>query len=269
MSEVSATRDTLKEARARLQLPLRSLQGMARRAELDSATQFVADACDWLYRAEQEIDDPAQHEPVTQGIRRSMECLGRALGVLEASKDDPATPDEITESVARALALLYPVAQGRMRRRRAVMLGGPEQLREPIAYVPAAPKPPQTRSSAAPGPRQRPNRRGTPRATLEVDIGLLSDSHFYTGLSMDVSKGGLFVATYDPLPPGSLLTLFFVLPSGAAVEAPGTVRWTRAGNEDTPPGMGVAFETLSEAARAAIASFCEQRTPLYHDSADD
>jgi uncharacterized protein (TIGR02266 family) len=149
------------------------------------------------------------------------------------------------------------------------MLGEPG-LDAPLAFVPKAPEPPKRRTSSIPtGAQRSKNRRGTPRAMLEVDIGLLSHSHFYTGLSMDVSKGGLFVATYEPLAVGTLVTLFFVLPNGEAVEAPGTVRWTRQGSEDSAPGMGVAFETLNKKAREAIASFCEQRSPLFHDSADE
>src|SRR5690606_21882851 len=104
---------------------------------------------------------------------------------------------------------------------------------------------------------------------LEVDVGLLSHSHFYTGLSMDLSKGGLFVATSEPLPVGTLLTLFFILPTGAVVEAPGTVRWSRSEQPDLPAGMAVAFEELGADARRAVATFCLWRTPFIHESADD
>jgi hypothetical protein len=68
---------------------------------------------------------------------------------------------------------------------------------------------------------------------------------------------------------GTLVTLFFVLPSGEAVEAPGTVRWARIAKSGAPPGMGVAFDELGPQARRAIAAFCERRSPLFHDSGDD
>jgi uncharacterized protein (TIGR02266 family) len=99
-------------------------------------------------------------------------------------------------------------------------------------------------------------------------MGLLSDSHFYSGLSMDVSKGGLFVATYQALPVGTVLRLFFVLPDGTAIEAPGTVRWTRGEEGETPPGMGIAFRKLSEAARRAIDRYCEHRPALFHEEGE-
>lgn len=67
----------------------------------------------------------------------------------------------------------------------------------------------------------------------------------------------------------TLVTLYFVLPSGVAVEAPGIVRWTRDATDTTPPGMGIAFENLSDKARSAIADYCLQRTLLYHDTGDD
>jgi uncharacterized protein (TIGR02266 family) len=103
------------------------------------------------------------------------------------------------------------------------------------------------------------------RVYIEVDIGMLSQSNFYTGISLDVSQGGVFVSTYQPSPPGTQVSLYFVLPSGHSVQAEGTVRWTRAASEDSTPGMGVAFTALSEADAHAIAEFCAGRAPFYYE----
>ena len=86
-----------------------------------------------------------------------------------------------------------------------------------------------------------------------------------TTLSLDVSTGGVFVATYEPSPPGTAVTLYFVLPDGYVVNAEGVVRWMRGATEDAPPGMGVAFANISRDALAHIAEFCANRPPLYFD----
>src|SRR5690606_33013623 len=221
-------RDVLEKARQRLEGPLRTLQTLAHpRLELAQATECIADASSALYDAEQHLARESRDSQATLSLRLAMEALGKALQLVETAAGEDPLPRAAAESVALALALLYPVAQARLRRRRAVMLQESSATDAPLAYVPQAPEPPPNRpSSMAAGASSRRNRRSTPRTLLEVDIGLLSQSHFYTGLSMDLSKGGVFVATYDPLPPGALVTLFFQLPTGA-IEAAGIVRWTR------------------------------------------
>ncbi len=104
---------------------------------------------------------------------------------------------------------------------------------------------------------------------VEVDIGFASQSHFYTGLSRDLSSGGVFVATYMPQPPGTKVAVHFVLPDGRAVKAGGVVRWTVPAQGDVAPGMGVAFEDLEAEDLNAIVEFCSQRSPIYHLSGDD
>ena len=271
MTEPGSLLQVVEAARAHLSSPLKVLQHLeSRRPELVEAVQFVADAATALFHAHAQLREPQALERVTIEIRSAMEAMGQALALVEATAHGDAVLSGVSQDLARSLALLYPLARAGTRRRRAVMLADQHQPDEPLAYVPRAPEPGAS-SNAPPAYTQHrgANRRSTPRALLQVDIGLLSHSHFYTGLSMDVSRGGVFVATFDPLPAGTQVTLFFMLPSGVHVEAPGTVRWTRQGTAHEPPGMGVAFEALAPPAHTAIAVFCEQRAPLYHDSADE
>jgi uncharacterized protein (TIGR02266 family) len=106
--------------------------------------------------------------------------------------------------------------------------------------------------------------RAHPRVKLEVDVGMHSESHFFTGLSGDLSEGGVFVATYRDVPLGSKLELDLPLPDGT-IQVHGVVKWTRPASEDAKPGIGVAFESLPEEHRARIAKFCSEREPLYFD----
>lgn len=107
-------------------------------------------------------------------------------------------------------------------------------------------------------------RRTCPRIAFEVDVGFVSESHFYAGLSMDVSDGGLFVATYQLQPVGSDVAVTFVLPSGYAITTNAVVRWVREESEDASPGMGLAFELTGED-RKQVCAFCDRRQPLFID----
>lgn len=120
--------------------------------------------------------------------------------------------------------------------------------------------PPPSRPDAVP-----PSRRREPRRSCELDLEFTDETHFYAGLTQDLSQGGVFIATYHVFPVGSRLELGFQLPDGAEVRARGVVRWVRAAGEpgEERPGMGVAFSELSESALSAIASYCANRAPLY------
>lgn len=102
--------------------------------------------------------------------------------------------------------------------------------------------------------------------SLAVDIHLWSESHFFCGLSGDLSQGGVFIATYLPFPVGSAVDLEFSLPrTDATLQACGEVRWVRDHSLDASPGIGVAFEQLSEDDRQRIHEFCTTRPALDYD----
>ena len=122
-----------------------------------------------------------------------------------------------------------------------------EGMRPPV--VPAAP------------PTQE--RRRESRHLVAVAVGLRTDTHFYEGQSDDLSPGGLFVATSNPRPVGTQVTLSFVLPSGTQITTQGVVRWLRE-SAGQSSGMGIAFEELSADDDSAIASFLDVRPPMKH-----
>ena len=106
--------------------------------------------------------------------------------------------------------------------------------------------------------------RSHPRVDLHVEIDLCSDSHFFSGLSGDVSEGGLFVQTYRPLSIGQEVDVSFDL-DGRRVEARAVVRWRRERTAEAEPGFGLEFEGLEGEERALVHAFCERRAPLYYD----
>ena len=114
------------------------------------------------------------------------------------------------------------------------------------------------------------NVRAAERFDLEVKVDLESDHNFYTGLTQNISSGGLFIATHHLRKIGDQITLKFTLPGTDKVVAVETeVRWIRENTAlmraDGGTGMGVRFINLSPEAKAVIDGFLQSRESLYYD----
>jgi uncharacterized protein (TIGR02266 family) len=105
--------------------------------------------------------------------------------------------------------------------------------------------------------------------SVEVDVGLDSEHNFYTGLTRDISTGGLFVATHKLLAVGTKVRVRFTLPGQKeAIETDTEVRWlrdSRAMTTDAPEGMGLRFTGLSPPAKKVIGHFLNDRDSLFYD----
>jgi len=82
------------------------------------------------------------------------------------------------------------------------------------------------------------------RFDLEVKVDLESDHNFYTGLTQNISAGGLFVATHQLRRIGDYIKITFSLPgSPAPISVNTEVRWIRENSLlhrfDGSTGMGV------------------------------
>jgi uncharacterized protein (TIGR02266 family) len=105
------------------------------------------------------------------------------------------------------------------------------------------------------------------RFSAHVEVDFESDSHFYTGLTENLSEGGLFVATYTPRPVGSEIDLTLKLPGQAdPIRAKGTVRWVREFSEtsDAKPGMGLRLAMIDHDL-PRVRRFLSTRPPLFFD----
>lgn len=115
--------------------------------------------------------------------------------------------------------------------------------------------------------------RGAPRTAVYANVDLHSEHDFWSGLSMNMSEGGLFVATHNFVPVGTLLVINIQLPREREplvmlVE----VRWTRrySGQEDVPPGLGLQFIERNEASLAKMRRFVATlREPLFFEDFED
>ena len=115
--------------------------------------------------------------------------------------------------------------------------------------------------------------RAAERFDLEVKVDLESDHNFYTGLTQNISSGGVFIATSAIRKIGDRITLKFSLPGTNETLAVETeVRWIRENSAlmrahgDT--GMGVRFINLAPEAKEAIDAFVQSRESLYYDDED-
>ncbi len=241
-----------------------------RSAVIDRAVDAIARGSSLLYEVEHSADNRAEH------LQLAVEALSEGLGALQTDTPMPASFDQACGDVARALALLYPAVQAHTRPRRNVMFhsaaptvsdsdAGRGPRTEPLApsTAPLGPPPGRQRLPSQPDPAAGQRRRAM-RSLIEVDIGVASQSHFYAGLSHDMSTGGVFVATEAPRNPGTPVTLYFALPSGQIVEAKGTVAWTRPADLAGPAGMGVRFEDLAPEELQAIEAFCANGESLHY-----
>jgi len=106
------------------------------------------------------------------------------------------------------------------------------------------------------------------RLPFEVNVDIVSEHNFYAGLSLNISEGGIFVATHVAHPVGTKLEIRLLLPGD---EEPTTlmteVRWVRPHSDDggEEAGLGLRFLDLPAGILAKIQTFAERRDPLYYE----
>jgi uncharacterized protein (TIGR02266 family) len=97
-----------------------------------------------------------------------------------------------------------------------------------------------------------------PRSPINLRIKFRSDSveQFIERYAVDVSRGGIFIRTKEPLSVGTQLRLDFQFQNGGALMAgDGTVVWIRQFDPNrlsVPPGMGVRFDKLTPESQSVL-----------------
>ena len=106
------------------------------------------------------------------------------------------------------------------------------------------------------------------RVQVHVAITLQSESNFWTGVTMDMSTGGLFVATYNILPIGTKLDVNIDLAGKSdAIQSRAEVRWIREYRDDNEmtPGMGIQFLDMSKDDTDRVNAFINNRDTLLYE----
>jgi uncharacterized protein (TIGR02266 family) len=95
------------------------------------------------------------------------------------------------------------------------------------------------------------NRRTSPRATLGVAVSYRTGNTIATGLSLNISQGGIAVRTTSPLEVDATVRIRFRLPKGAhEISVEGSVRWS-----DRRVGMGLEFTRIDKVDQAAVDAY--------------
>ncbi len=107
-------------------------------------------------------------------------------------------------------------------------------------------------------------RRRAARASVVLQLAYRSASHLLVSYCTNLSRGGLFVPSQQPMPAGTRLTLSLAIPGESdAVELHAEVRWTRTFDAiEGPAGMGIAFEGIDEVLGDRIDDLVKRFQPL-------
>src|SRR6478752_5576470 len=92
--------------------------------------------------------------------------------------------------------------------------------------------------------------------TLKIKFKSANLGQFIERYSVDVSRGGIFIRTKEPLPVGTQLRFEFQLQDASSLIAgDGTVVWIREhdpARTGVAPGMGVRFDKLAAASQTVL-----------------
>lgn len=120
------------------------------------------------------------------------------------------------------------------------------------------------------------NRRQNTRINAEINVSFevsLDGPHtFFSGFTMDISKGGVFLATSQVYPVGTEVFISFIL-EGREYNVMTKVMWIRdpklgALGAGIDSGMGLLFINMSDSDVKAIESFIAKKEPLMVDMDD-
>jgi uncharacterized protein (TIGR02266 family) len=76
--------------------------------------------------------------------------------------------------------------------------------------------------------------------------------------AVNISQGGIFISTPEPLSEGSMINLALQIPSGELIEIKGQVKWIRQDESDHErTGMGIEFVEVSEKDISVINKFLD------------
>src|SRR5690242_21147079 len=100
--------------------------------------------------------------------------------------------------------------------------------------------------------------------TLKIKFKSLNLDQFIERYSVDVSRGGIFIRTKEPLAVGTQLKFEFQLQdTSPLIAGEGTVVWTREhdpGRTGVAPGMGVRFDKLTGQSQQTLDQILSEKT---------
>lgn len=236
----------------------------------------------------------AEADAIRQRMRVSQSALNEAEEAFEAKKQSLSTLEEqikiltlqvntvrdemrsfqgqverAHQQTAEIAEQLGPAAQKQKRFEEAL-----ETLRKTIESASpslreAVPPPPPTFAATEESAR-RPQRVDLKvELSFNLDLSDQSGHNFYTGLTNNISEGGLFIATQQLLDIGTQLKFPFQLPNmQTPEEVEGVVRWVRRDDrpeQGIPCGIGIQFTNISEQLKTHINQYIQSHESIFYD----
>lgn len=106
-------------------------------------------------------------------------------------------------------------------------------------------------------------RREEPRVEAEIEVRYRTAQEFLSAYSLNISGGGIFVRTPDPLPLNRVVRLRFMLPGiSHRFEVNGMVVWSNPGSSRSslPSGMGIKLMDLDPRSKQILAEFIKAKS---------
>ncbi len=201
-------------------------------------------------------------------IKAALGSLSQTLALLQDVRSQHQGISLATEVIAQSMSQLYPLTTV------------PSMAPPVSAAAKQASQPPKPLASAGPSrapapgastlssPPPAPKQTG-PREKVEANIGATTESNFFVGFSGEIAQGGVFLATYEVLAPGTGVDVLVTLPGNFEFRANGWVRFVRdpfdLSQEGSEPGMGIQFENLDAHSRELALRFVKKRAPMFYD----
>ena len=145
-------------------------------------------------------------------------------------------------------------------------------VRQAPAMPPIPPKVPNSVAQPAsidPAENRAPRRGVEMSLSFEIVLDSESEHNFYTGLTDNISEGGVFIATTQILDIGTKIKFPLALPSMLEPEeVEGIVRWVRRegrADSNVPSGIGIQFIKISDKFKARINQYIQSSDTIFYD----
>ena len=115
--------------------------------------------------------------------------------------------------------------------------------------------------------KERYSGRRLPRVVLNARVTAQSDDNFFSGLTENISEGGVFVSTFSPPGVGERIRIKLSVDNERDLSVYGTVRWHRYDDGGDVTGCGVQFSALTaeQTQRIRALMLAIPREPLLTD----
>jgi type IV pilus assembly protein PilZ len=107
--------------------------------------------------------------------------------------------------------------------------------------------------------RQGQELRTSERSPIELKVEYQRMNTFFADYTKNISRGGTFIGTENPLEVGTRFTFKLAIPAlTEPLQLTGEVRWVRPRSEEGDAGMGIQFIFANDSERAVIDQVVER-----------